>query len=78
MLTIYSKDNCQQCLQAIMLCEMKGVEFNVLKLGVDYEKEDILKINPSTRSFPLITKDSEYIGTLQDLKQYLSITQNSI
>ena len=74
MLTIYSKDSCQQCLQAIMLCEMKGVEFNVLKLGVDYEKEDILKINPSTRSFPLITKDEEYIGTLQDLKQYLSAT----
>ena len=72
MLTIYSKDNCQQCLQAIMLCEMKGVEFNVLKLGVDYEKEDILKINPSARSFPLITKDNEYIGTLQDLKEYLS------
>ena len=72
MLTIYSKDNCQQCSQAMMLCEMKGVEFNVLKLGVDYEKEDILKINPSVRSFPLITKDDEYIGTLQDLKLYLS------
>ena len=72
MLTIYSKDNCQQCLQAIMLCEMKGAEFNVLKLGVDYEKEDILKINPSARSFPLIIKGDEYIGTLQDLKLYLS------
>ena len=72
MLTIYSKDNCQQCLQAIMLCEMKGAEFNVLKLGVDYEKEYILKISPSARSFPLITKDGEYIGTLQDLKQYLT------
>ena len=74
MLTIYSKDNCQQCLQAIMLCEMKGAEFNVLKLGVDYEKEDILKINPSVRSFPLITKDNEYIGTLLDLKLYLNNT----
>ena len=51
---------------------MKSVEFNVLKLGVDYEKEDVLKINPSARSFPLITKDDEYIGTLQDLKQFLS------
>ena len=75
MLTIYSKDNCQQCLQAIMLCEMKGAEFNVLKLGVDYEKEDILKSKPSARSFPLITKDDEYIGTLQDLKEYLSKPQ---
>ena len=74
MLTIYSKDNCLQCLQAIMLCEMKGVEFNVLKIGVDYEKEDILKINPSARSFPLITKDNEYIGTLLDLKLYLNNT----
>ena len=74
MLTIYSKYKCQQCLQAIMLCEMKGVEFNVLKFGVDYEKEDILKINPSVRSFPLITKDNEYIGTLQDLKEYLGST----
>lgn len=71
MLTIYSKDDCQQCSQAMMLCEMKGVEFNVLKLGVDYEKEDILKINPSARSFPLITKDDKYIGNLQDLKEHL-------
>ena len=71
MFTIYSKDKCQQCDSAKLLCQMKGVEFEVKKLDVDYTKEDILTLVPQARSFPLIFKDGEYLGGLVDLKQAL-------
>ena len=71
MFTIYSKDKCQQCDSAKLLCQMKGVEFEVKKLGVDYTKEDILTLAPNTRSFPVIFKDGELLGGLVELKQTL-------
>lgn len=81
MLVVYSKDNCSQCKQAIMLLNFKGVEYKVKKLGVNYTKEDVLKISPTLRSFPLITEVLESctleefespIGGLDDLKAYLN------
>lgn len=71
MFTIYSKDKCQQCDSAKLLCQMKGVEFEVKKLDVDYTKEDILTLAPNTRSFPVVFKDGEYLGGLPDLKKDL-------
>ena len=71
MFTIYSKDKCQQCDSAKLLCQMKGVEFEVKKLDVDYTKEDILALAPNTRSFPVVFKDGEYLGGLPDLKKDL-------
>lgn len=71
MFTIYSKDKCQQCNTAKLLCQMKGVDFEIKKLGIDYTKEDVLALVPQARSFPLIFKDGEYLGGLVDLKQAL-------
>ena len=71
MFTIYSKDNCQQCDATKLLCQMKGVEFEVKKLDVDYTKEDILALAPNTRSFPVVFKDGAYLGGLPDLKKDL-------
>lgn len=71
MYTIYSKDKCQQCDSAKLLCQMKGVEFEVKKLDVDYTKEDILALAPNTRSFPVVFKDGLYLGGLPDLKKDL-------
>ena len=68
MFTIYSKDKCQQCNTAKLLCQMKGVEFVVKKLGVDFSREDILSIAPNTRSFPVVFKDGELVGGLEQLK----------
>ena len=71
MLVIYSKDKCQQCDTAKLLCQMKGVEFVVKKLDVDYTKEDVIALVPQARSFPLIFKDGEYLGGLVELRQSL-------
>ena len=71
MFTIYSKDNCQQCDATKLLCQMKGVEFEVKKLGTDFGREDILALAPNTRSFPVVFKDNTLVGGLHQLQQIL-------
>ena len=74
MIKIYGKSNCSSCSQAKALCESNGVSYEYLSLGKDYQLSEFMSIKEGHRSFPLITKDDEYIGTLQDLKEYLSNT----
>ena len=71
MFTIYSKDSCQQCDAAKLLCQMKGVEFEVKKLGADFSREDILSIAPNTRSFPVVFNGNTLVGGLHQLQQIL-------
>ena len=71
MFTIYSKDNCQQCDAAKLLCQMKGVEFDVKKLGTDFSRDDILALAPNTRSFPVVFKGNTLVGGLHQLQQIL-------
>lgn len=71
MFTIYSKDNCQQCDAAKLLCQMKGVEFEVKKLGTDFSREGILALAPNTRSFPVVFKGNTLVGGLHQLQQIL-------
>ncbi len=80
MLIIYSKDNCQQCDSAKLLCQMKGVDYVVKTLDVDYTRDELMHISPKARSFPVITvkvkydgvEMEEYIGGLTELKEVLA------
>ena len=80
MLVIYSKDNCQQCDSAKLLCQMKGIDYVVKTLDVDYTREDLMRISPKARSFPVVTvkvkydgvEMEEYIGGLTELKEVLA------
>ena len=71
MLVIYSKDNCQQCDSAKLLCQMKGVAFEVKQLGVDYDKEGLLEIAPKARAFPVVFYGELLIGGIIELKEFL-------
>ena len=71
MFTIYSKNNCQQCDAAKLLCQMKGVDVEVKKLGTDFSREDILTIAPNTRSFPVVFNSNVLVGGLHQLQQIL-------
>lgn len=73
MITVYSKENCPQCLQAESLLKMKKFEYQVKKLDVDYTREDIAAIfdkaeKPQPRAFPIILKGEEIVGDLTALK----------
>ena len=80
MLVIYSKEKCQQCDSAKLLCQMKGVDYVVKTLDVDYTRDELMHISPKARSFPVITAKvkcdgvemEEYLGGLVELKEILA------
>ncbi len=72
MITIYSKPNCTFCVQAEELCKAKGLKYTVLKLDVDYTKEQLLEACPvPVRSVPQIFIDGEHVGGFTELKAKL-------
>ena len=75
--TIYSKPSCSQCDQAKMLLTMKEKTFTVKMLDVDYSLEDLKEKVPSAKSFPVIFKESEYLGSLLELRKELSKNEST-
>lgn len=78
MITIYGKDNCTFCEQAKTLCESKGVEFEYLSLGVDFERDDFIKMMEEEysvlpRTMPQIVEGVCYIGSFDSLKKHLGL-----
>ena len=75
MFNIYGKPNCKSCIDTKKLLLDRGVSFTYLSLGSDYDYDKILEINPNHKSMPMVTDVvdgvEKYIGTLQDLKEYL-------
>ena len=71
--TIYGKANCKSCDEAKQLCDNKSVEYEYKQMGKDFELLEMYSIAPRNhKSFPMVAKNGNYIGTLQDLKLYLS------
>lgn len=59
---------------------MKGVDYVVKTLDVDYTRDELMHISPKSRSFPVITikgeydgvEMEEYVGGLVELKEALA------
>lgn len=55
MITIYSKQGCAQCVTAENICKMKGLDYQILKLGKDYQLEKLQELTGKVRmSMPVI------------------------
>ncbi len=64
---IYGKENCSQCDMAIykaqsMVQETSEHTYTVKKLGVDFNREELLTTFPGARTFPQIKVDGKNIG----------------
>lgn len=73
MYIVYSKDNCTQCVMVENLLKMKGKEYKVRKLDKDYTRDDLEQIFAVLglefpRSFPMLFKEQNYIGGLNEVK----------
>ena len=75
MFTVYSKDHCPYCQMAESSLKARAQEYKVLKLGVDYTKEELLEKVPGAKSVPQIFKGDIYIG---DSKQLLVWLANNV
>lgn len=70
MYVIYSKIGCASCVAAKKMLDAKGEEVEYLVLGSDYDFGDYTQIAPvGFRSFPLILKDGEFVGSFADLQK---------
>ena len=71
MITVYSKDMCAKCKQSEIVLTMKGIEFQIKKLGVDYELDFDKQLAPTQKEFPVVVQDGVLVGGLEQLKQLL-------
>lgn len=76
MITIYGKENCTFCEQAKTLCKSKGVDFEYLQLGINFERDEFIQrmqdtYNVIPRTMPQIIHDGVYVGGFQELKTKL-------
>lgn len=73
--TIYGKDHCPACLQAIRYLEAKGYGYDYKKLGVDYTVEELKALfGEQTSSVPQIMLHSDIdrpIGGLAELSKFV-------
>ena len=72
MIEVYSKDACPQCVQAVNMLNAKGLEYKVLKLGVDYTRDELLVKAPGARTVPQVFADGVLVGDLAALNRYLA------
>lgn len=76
---IYGKGGCSSCEQAKALLDSKGVQYQYLSLGKDYQMSEFIEASQGNihKSFPLITHTGDvdgvwvYLGGLDALKQYV-------
>lgn len=77
---IYGKNNCPSCLSAKALLDSKGLEYEYLVFGKDYDLNTFTSFSKAHKSFPLITviekydgveMHEQYLGDLNKLQQML-------
>lgn len=70
---IYSKENCNFCVQAERACKQialidEDFQYTVLKLGEDYQIEDFTALFPYARTVPQLIVDDVHVGGWDDWK----------
>jgi glutaredoxin 3 len=68
---IWSKSDCPYCINAKLLLESKGIEYEEKIIGQGYTKQDLLDAIPSAKTVPQIFLGDEYVGGYKELKQKL-------
>ena len=70
MIEIYSKENCIYCAMAKTQFELRNESYTEYKLGVDFDRYQILHMFPSQTTFPFIVLDKVLIGGYTDLMEH--------
>lgn len=74
MLTVYSKDNCPNCVQCVNYLTEKNVDFKIVKIVAEVndsdnevDRVDFMQAHPQVRSVPYMIDDDG--TTYRDLKE---------
>lgn len=68
--TIYGKENCQNCIKAKMILDMKSKEYEYIDASNDDEIFNWL-VGRGFRSMPQIFCGKEYVGGYEELKDLI-------
>jgi glutaredoxin len=72
MYKIYTKDNCPWCVKAKGLMQDCGIKYQEMKLGLDYERDDLKALLPESLplTVPQVFAYNKRIGGYEDLAEY--------
>ena len=71
MYTIYSKDGCPYCTQVRQVLYLSKQDYNVLKLGTDYTREEFYGKFGKGSTFPRVVLNDQLIGGCTETVKYL-------
>ena len=66
-LTVIARENCIYCRLAIRHLEERDLQFELLMLGIDFEREELVSLVPVAKTFPQILVNGVSIGGYEDL-----------
>ena len=70
---VWSKNNCQYCVNAKNLLKSKGFDFEERNVEVgNWTREQFFESNPSAKTFPQVWVDGTLIGGFTELQKYLA------
>ena len=73
---IWSNVGCHFCEMAKNLLKQKGIEYEERNLAKEWKIQQLLEVVPNARTVPQIFIDDEYVGSYQDLVEYLQRKSN--
>ena len=74
MIEIYGKPQCPFCDKAKALCEAREFKYVYKQLGVDFDREQIMEMFPTARTFPQIVINGQNVGGYDQFTQYIDDT----
>ena len=72
---VWSNVGCHFCEMAKTLLTQKGIEYEERNIAKDWKIQDLLEAVPSARTVPQIYLDDKYVGSYDDLVEYLKNDQ---
>ena len=69
---IWSNVGCSFCEMAKTLLKQKGIEYEERNIAKDWKVEQLLEAVPNARTVPQIFLDDKYIGSYDNLVEYLN------
>ena len=72
---VWSNVGCHFCEMAKTLLTQKGIEYEERNIAKDWKVEQLLEAVPNARTVPQIFLDDKYVGSYDDLVEYLKNDQ---
>ena len=72
---VWSNVGCHFCEMAKTLLTQKAIEYEERNIAKDWKIQDLLEAVPSARTVPQIFLDDKYVGSYDDLVEYLKNDQ---